>query len=92
MERAAPYEQLFELELYGEGIEKRYRRLRPEVEAMPWGTLDTQAYPEHVVVAARRTWTEAAFQEHRTGALPGRGRASRPAALIGSSRRVRGAD
>jgi len=60
--------ELFELELFGEGIEKRYRRLRPEVEAMPWGTLDTQAYPAQVVVAARRAWTGAAFQEHRTGA------------------------
>ena len=67
MSRAAPYEQLFELELFGDGIEKRYRRLRPEVEAMPWGTLDLRAYPEHVVVAARRAWTGAAFQEHRTG-------------------------
>jgi hypothetical protein len=60
--------ELFELELYGEGIERRYRRLRPEVEALPWGTLDTSGYPEHVVVAARRAWTGAAFQEHRTGA------------------------
>lgn len=60
--------ELFELELYGEGIEKRYRKLRPEVEHMPWGTLDTSGYPEHVVTAARRAWTGAAFQEHRTGA------------------------
>jgi hypothetical protein len=60
--------ELFELELFGEGIEKRYRRLRPEVEAMPWGTLHTEGYEEHVVVAARRAWTGAAFQEHRTGA------------------------
>jgi hypothetical protein len=60
--------ELFELELFGEGIEKRFRRMRPEVEAMPWGTLDTAAYPEHVVIAARRAWTGAAFQEHRTGA------------------------
>jgi len=59
---------LFELELYGEGMEKRYRRLRPEIEAMPWGTLDTRAFPDSVVVAARRAWTGAAFQEHRTGA------------------------
>jgi hypothetical protein len=59
--------ELFELELFGEGIEKRYRRLRPEVEAMPWGTLETHAYPEHTVIAARRAWTGAAFQEHRTG-------------------------
>lgn len=60
--------ELFELELFGEGIERRYRRLRPEVESMPWGTLRTDDYPEHVVVAARRAWTGAAFQEHRTGA------------------------
>jgi hypothetical protein len=60
--------ELFELELFGEGIEKRYRRLRPEVEGMPWGTLDTRAYPENTVIAARRAWTGAAFQEHRTGA------------------------
>jgi hypothetical protein len=59
---------LFELELYGEGIEKRYRKLRPEVENMPWDSLDVSGYPEHVVVAARRAWTGAAFQEHRTGA------------------------
>jgi hypothetical protein len=60
--------ELFELELFGEGIERRYRRLRPEVETMPWGTLQTEGYPEHVVVAARSAWTGAAFQEHRTGA------------------------
>ncbi len=60
--------ELFELELYGEGIEKRYRKLRPEVDAMPWGTLDTSSYPAEVVLAARRAWTGAAFQEHRTGA------------------------
>jgi hypothetical protein len=60
--------QLFELELYGEGIEKRYRKLRPEVEAMPWGTLDLSGFPESAVIAARQAWTGAAFQEHRTGA------------------------
>jgi hypothetical protein len=60
--------ELFELELFGEGIEKRYRRMRPEVEAMPWGSLDTSGYPADVVLAARRAWTGAAFQEHRTGA------------------------
>jgi hypothetical protein len=60
--------ELFELELFGEGIEKRYRRMRPEVEAMPWGSLDTSVYPEEMVIAARRAWTGAAFQEHRTGA------------------------
>lgn len=59
--------ELFELELFGDGIERRYRKMRPEVEQMPWGTLDPRDYPEHLVIAARRSWTGAAFQEHRTG-------------------------
>jgi len=27
--------ELFELELFGEGIERHYRKMRPEVERMP---------------------------------------------------------
>jgi hypothetical protein len=61
-------EELFELELLGGSIEREYRRQRPEVEAMPWGTIDTSLYPEVLVKAARKSWTGAAFQEHRTGA------------------------
>lgn len=60
--------ELFELEMLGGGWEKRYRKLRPEVEDMPWGTLDPRDYPEPLVIAARRAWTGAAYQEHRTGA------------------------
>ena len=59
--------ELFELELFGGGIEQRYRRMRPEVEAMPWGTLDASRIPEKALVRARKQWTGAAFQEHRTG-------------------------
>ena len=59
--------ELFELEIAGEHIERRYRRMRPEVEGMPWGTLDLREYPPDVLLAARRSWTGAAFQEHRTG-------------------------
>lgn len=59
--------EVFELELVGGGIEKRYRRMRPEVEAMPWGTMRLDGVPAELVVAARRAWTSAAFQEHRTG-------------------------
>ncbi len=57
----------FELELLGEGVERRYRKARPEVEAMPWGTFDLAGIPDESIVAARRAWTSAAFQEHRTG-------------------------
>src|SRR6185436_9553933 len=63
-------EELFELELVGGAIERKYLALRPEVEAMPWGTLGpalAHLAPERLE-AARRAWTGAAFQEHRTGA------------------------
>lgn len=60
--------ELFELELVGGSIERRYRRARPEVEAMPWGTLRIEGVPPELLIAARRAWTSAAFQEHRTGA------------------------
>lgn len=58
----------FELEILGGATERRFRRMRPEVEAMPWASFDPSVYPETVRLAARRAWTNAAFQEHRTGA------------------------
>ncbi len=58
---------LFELEMLGGAVEKRYRRMRPEVEEMPWGTLDLADVPAHERVRARLAWTQAAYQEHRTG-------------------------
>jgi len=60
--------EVFELELLGGSIEQRYREMRPEVEDMPWGTLDTSEMPEEIILAARKAWTGAAFQEFRTGA------------------------
>jgi hypothetical protein len=59
--------ELFELELLGGGFERRYRKMRPEVEAMPWGTIDVSGIAEADLIAARKAWTGAAFQEHRTG-------------------------
>lgn len=60
--------ELFELFMLGGATERRYRRMRPDLEALPWGTLDPRAYDEGLVVAARKSWTLAAYQEHRTGA------------------------
>jgi hypothetical protein len=59
--------ELFELSMLGGAVERRYRHLRPEPERLPWGTLQPENYSEEVVLAARKTWTEAAFQEYRTG-------------------------
>jgi hypothetical protein len=60
--------EAFELSLFGGAVERRYRRLRPEVDTLPWGTIHVDRHPPEVVAAARQAWTEAAFQEHRTGA------------------------
>lgn len=59
---------VFELELVGGRVESTYRTMRPEVEAMPWGTLDPEDYSAELLEAAQRSWTGAAFQEFRTGA------------------------
>ncbi len=59
--------ELFELVMLGGPVERRYRRLRPEVEALPWGTLVPGSQSPELIYRARRSWTEAAFQEHRTG-------------------------
>jgi hypothetical protein len=60
--------ELFELELVGGTTTARYRKARPEVEAMPWGTLRPDDHPPELLAAARKAWTSAAFQEFRTGA------------------------
>ena len=64
---ATTNDELFELEMFGDGVERRYRKMRPEVEAMPWGTIDLASIPEPMRIRARKRWTGAAFQEHRTG-------------------------
>jgi len=66
MSAAAPEGELFELELLGGATERRYRKMRPEVEQMPWGTLDLSRSSPDDLVQARRAWTGAAYQEHRT--------------------------
>ncbi len=58
----------FELELFGRSIERRYRKMRPEVEEMPWHTFNADALSESTRIAAQTSWTHAAFQEFRTGA------------------------
>jgi hypothetical protein len=60
--------ELFELELLGGTLERRYRKTRPEVEAMPWDSLRLEGVDETERVEAQKAWTGAAFQEHRTAA------------------------
>ena len=60
--------ELFELELWGGLPLERYRALRPEIDELPWGTLDPSSVSASALLAARKAWTGAAFQEFRTGA------------------------
>lgn len=54
--------------MLGGAIERRYRKLRPDVLRLPWGTLARDTRPGPEADAGRLAWTSAAFQEHRTAA------------------------
>ena len=59
----------FELSLAGGASEALYRRLRPDVERLPWEhAWKVDASPEQVT-EARVQWTLAALQEYRSAAL-----------------------
>lgn len=58
----------FDLEWFGEGAEKYFRRIRPGIDEMPWGSLDPTAIPPRLVERARVSWTEAAYNEYCTAA------------------------
>ena len=78
----------FELEWMGGPAEHHFRKARPGIDDLPWGTLDTSDYPPEVVLAARATWTEAAYTEYRaiaafSAVLHGLCEAKAPLDLIG---------
>jgi len=56
--------ELFELSLYGGAAERRYRRLRPDVERLPWSSFRPGRPAPPVLAAAREAWTQAALQEY----------------------------
>lgn len=58
----------FDLEWFGGVAEHHFRKVRPGVDEMPWGTLDPSRYPAALVDRARISWTEAAFNEYCTAA------------------------
>ncbi len=61
-------QESFELFMLGGSVERGWRKLRPEIERLPWDTLDPKRHSPAAVQKGRRVWTMAAFQEHRTGA------------------------
>ncbi len=58
----------FDLEWLGGPAERHFRKLRPQADALPWGTLRPSDYPPELVDRARVSWTEAAYNEYTTAA------------------------
>jgi hypothetical protein len=56
---------LFELEWLGGTTEHFFRRARPDVEKVPWGTIDTRRYAPELLEAVRASWTEVSMNEYR---------------------------
>lgn len=57
--------QLFEIEWMGGAAEHHFRKARPTVEELPWGTLEPGKYAPAAVDYARGAWTEVAINEYR---------------------------
>jgi hypothetical protein len=55
----------FELDWTGGTAEKHFRKLRPEVADLPWGTLDPKKHPAALIDASRVRWTGIATGEYR---------------------------
>ena len=55
----------FELEWMGGAAEHHFRKARPGIDDLPWGTLDPSKYAPAAVDQARASWTEVAINEYR---------------------------
>lgn len=58
--------EAFDLEWLGGVAEHHFRKVRPDVDELPWGTLDPSRYPPELVDRSRISWTEAAYNEYCT--------------------------
>jgi hypothetical protein len=58
----------FEIEWLGGVAERHFRRLRPTIPGLPWGTLNPAQYPPELVTRARTMWTQIALSEYRAAA------------------------
>jgi hypothetical protein len=55
----------FELDWLGGAAEKSFRRVRPDIADLPWGTLSSSFASPAVVERARFLWTQVAISEYR---------------------------
>jgi hypothetical protein len=58
----------FELPWMGGAAEHHFRKVRPEVADLPWGSIDTSQFAPDAVARARTAWTEVAINEYRAAA------------------------
>jgi hypothetical protein len=58
----------FDLPWLGGASERYFRGIRPDVDELPWGTLEPARYPPLLLDRARVSWTEAAWNEYCTAA------------------------
>lgn len=69
--RVTPRVETFELSILGGATEHRYRAQCPQIEKMPWGTLDLSEFSEVELEMARQGWTDLAIQEYGAAASQG---------------------
>jgi hypothetical protein len=55
----------FEIEWMGGAAEHRFRKARPGIDELPWGTIAPEKYSRAAVEFARGAWTEVAINEYR---------------------------
>jgi hypothetical protein len=60
--------QQLELDWLGGPAEARFRKRRPGIDDLPWGTLDAGTLDEHALAEARLSWTDGAFSEYASAA------------------------
>jgi hypothetical protein len=59
---------LFEIEWHGDAAEKHFRRIRPFVTQLPWGTIDKSRHTPQVLEQARTVWSSIAMSEYHAAA------------------------
>jgi hypothetical protein len=61
---AAEPSELFELSIHGGAPEHYYRRLRPDIEQLPWDHLQIGQLSPEETLAARHAWSDITLQEY----------------------------
>ena len=55
---------LFEIEWFGDAAERHFRKVRPFVSELPWGTIDKSHHAPEVLEHARIVWSSIALSEY----------------------------